>query len=511
MRRFFRGRRLKYGSVSLALTVLVVAAVIITNAALSALSAGFDWYVDMSQSLVYDIGEACEEYLTDTVFPMMDERNRESGKNDKIKIIFCDELKNLDDDISQEYILNTVLELKEKFPERVEIEHLNVWENPKVAKAYGVTDASDVIFAFGDSFTTLTVPQFYVLSGGDTQTPTAYNGEQRIASALLRIVSKDTPICYFTLNHGEGLSDSELMFTLADAGFNYAFIDLAASEIPEDCALLITANPTKDLHEPTETSVISEGAKLDAYMANGGKYMVFFSAETLASGSLPNFEAFLGGWGVKYMTSDTEGKENCYILRDPSSSVSVDGYTFFSEQAENPVANNIFGASEKKNIFGASVALTYAEGFSPDGQGSYTDGDKTWSPLLVTSKSAEAWAGTLLVDKATDDPFTHMSLTTKKCENGETAYLYAVSSVNFCEEDALQSTVYGNHEAIMRMIAHMGYTDAPLSLTSRALTTPPIQSLTRDRATVITVLLCAIPTVLISAVGIFVLVRRKHS
>ena len=512
MRKFFRGRRLKYGSVSLTLTVLVIAAVIIANAAISALSGGFGWYADMSQRLVYDIGEACEEYLTDAVFPLMDERNRESGENEKIKVIFCDELKNLDDDMSQEYILNTVLELKEKFPERVEIEHLNVWENPKEAKAYGVTDPSDVIFTFGDKFTTLTVPQFYVLSNGDTQSPTAYNGERRIASALLRVVSKETPTCYFTLNHGEGLSDNELMYTLADAGFSYAFLDLAASDIPEDCEILITADPQNDLHEPTQTSVISESAKLDKFMSEGGKYMVFFSAESLSSGKLPNFEEFLAKWGVKYMTNTSlDGAENCYILRDTANSLSVDGYTFFSRHANNPVADKFFGDSSKTTLFGSSVALSHTDSFVSDGNGSYTDGDKIWSPLLVTHSSAEAFAGTLLVDKANDTPFTLMSVTTDKCDNGETAYLYVASSVAFCEESALQSTVYGNNETIMRMISYMGYENVPLTLTSRALVTPPIQSLTRDEAASITILLCAIPTVIIAAVGVFVLVRRKHS
>ena len=511
MRKFLTKRRLRHGSVSIALALLVVAAVIILNAATTALAASFGWYANMSQSLVYDIGKDCKDYLETTIFPLMDERNATSGTNKKIEIIFCDELKNLDDDKSQEYILNTALDLKKSYPDRVEISHLNVWENPKEAKSYGVVDASDVIFRFGDKFTTLHLPQFYVLSDGNTQAPTAYNAEKRISSALLRIVSEYTPKCYLTLNHGEGIESDELLYTVADAGFDYAFIDLAASDIPEDCELLITVNPTSDLHEPSETSQLSEAAKLDKYMANGGKYMVFLSAETLSTAPLKNFESFMAKWGVKYMRDNSQASGGCYLIKDRSSSVSVDGYTFFGQRSTNPTAEKLFGNKNKALIFSGATALTHADDFTANGDGTYSLGNKTYTPLLESYSSAEAWAGGLLVDKATENPFTLASITTDKCDNGKTAYFFVSSSVNFCSEDALQSTVYGNNEVILRTISHMGYDNIPLTITSRALVKPPIQNLTTKSATTITVLLCAIPTVIISAVGIFVLVRRKHS
>ncbi len=511
MKNFLTKRRLRHGSVSITLTLLVVAAMIILNAAVSALAAGFGWYADMSQSLVYDIGADCKDYLESTIFPLMDQRNSEAGEDKRIEIIFCDEMKNLDDDKSQQYILNTVLDLKDAYPDRIEISHLNVWENPKLAKSYGVIDASDVIFKFGDRFTTLTLPQFYVLSGTNTESPTAYNAERRISSALLRIVSEHTPMCYLTLNHGEGLESNEFLYTLADAGFDYAFIDLAASEIPEDCELLITVDPTTDLLEPSETSQISETARLDEYMSAGGKYMVFLSAGTLSSAPLKNFEAFLAKWGVKYMTGSTEATSGCYIVKDSSSAISVDGYRFFAQNASNPVADKLHGETDKNLIFGGATALACAEGFLSNGDGTYSSGSKTYAPLIQTYPSAVAWSGGLLVDKANDTPFTLATLTTDTCESGKTAYLFVSSSVDFFSEDALQSAVYGNNEAILKTISYMGYENIPVSLTSRALVRPPIQSLTTRAAATTTVLLCAIPAVIISAAGIFVLVRRKHS
>jgi len=109
MKNIFRGRKIKYGSVSLALTVLVVAAVIIINAAFSALAYSYGWGVNMSSEFAYGISEKCEAYLENTIFPLMDKANKASGEKNKIKIIFCDELENLDDELSQEYVLNSIL------------------------------------------------------------------------------------------------------------------------------------------------------------------------------------------------------------------------------------------------------------------------------------------------------------------------------------------------------------------------------------------------------------------
>lgn len=505
-------RALKHGSVSIALTLLVVAAVVISNAAVYALFAGFGWYVDMSASPVYEIDNECREYISDEIFSLMDEVNKKNGTADKIIITFCDEEKNLDDQLAQEYVMNSIYQMRDLFPERIEIDFLNVWENPKLAKEYGVTDASDIVFGFGERHITLAISQFYVTTGGDIENPSAYIGGRRIASAMLRVVSETTPMCYFTLNHGEGLESSEFMYLLADAGLSYSFIDLAASDIPEDCELLITLDPTSDLLEPSKLSEISESAKLDQYMQNGGKYMVFLSANSLISNKLSNFERFLSEWGVEYMSAtDSEGAESCCVIRDVSNSVSIDGYTFFSEHATSAAANEIFGASKKANVFGSSAAITVSDGFKAQSDSSYINGDRVWSPILTTTSSAEAWAGSLLVDKANDTPFTLMSLTEQKCENGKTAALMVCPSVEFCEEAQLQSTVYGNAETLLCILSRMGYKGAPTTLTARALQTPPIQSLTTKNAAIISAAMALVPTVVISLVGVFVLVRRRYS
>lgn len=502
-------RRLAYGSISIILTVLVIAVTVIANAAFSALANGFELYINMSDSLIYGIGDSCEKYLENTVFPLMD---KQGGNTEKIEIILCDERSELVSNTAQKYVFDTLTELCEKYPDRMTLKYLNVWESPTEAKGYGVTSPSDVVFKYNSNHTTLTLAQFYVTTDGDTENPTAYNGEQRISSALLRIVRNSSPVCYFTVNHGEALDDPELMYLVADAGFNYSFLDMSKDGIPDDCELLITAAPSSDLLSADGGSDTDESEMLDAYMSGGGKYMVFFGVDTLSDGRLEHFEDFLSKWGVDFLShKSADGTQNYCILHDSASSLSVDSLTFLGDMADNDLTSGMFTDMSKSPSIGNAAAIIPAEGFSADKDGSYTSNGKTFTPLLNTKSTAEAWADGRLTDKASDTPFTVMSLTTEGQADGNTSYLVACSSVDFCKEDSLQSNVYSNKETLLRIISHMGYSGIPLNISSRPLSTPPIQSLTRKNAAIVTTLLCTLPPLAVALVGAVVITRRRRA
>lgn len=501
-------RRLAYGTLSVILTVLIIAVTVIANAAVSALSEGFGWYVDMSDSLIYGIGDSCEEYLEDIIFPAMDKQD----KKERIKIILCDERSELVSNTAQKYIFETVSELCEKYPERITLEYLNIWESPTEARGYGVSSPSDVVFKYKDRHSTLTAAQFYVTSNGDTENPTAYNAEQRISSALLRIVRDSSPVCYFTVNHGESLDDPELMYLIADAGFNYSFLDMSRDGIPADCELLITAAPANDLIGSDGGSDVNETHLLDTYMSNGGRYIVFLGADTLSAGRLSGFESFLGDWGVSFLCkTDPDGTKNYCALRDSASSVSADSMTFLGQTSDTPLSSDMLGEMNKKPYFGNAAAITPADGYIQTDSGSYINGSRTISPLLCSASSAEAWAGGRLTHKADETPFTLMSLSSEPQNNAKTAYLLACSSVDFCKEESMQSTVYGNKEILLRAVSYMGYSGIPLNISSRPLTTPPIQSLTRRSATLISIVLCTLPPLSVAIVGTVVIIRRRRA
>jgi hypothetical protein len=58
-------RNLKYGGFAVALTALIVVAVIMLNVVVTALGSTFSWYVDLTQSSIYSVSEAFNKHLDD--------------------------------------------------------------------------------------------------------------------------------------------------------------------------------------------------------------------------------------------------------------------------------------------------------------------------------------------------------------------------------------------------------------------------------------------------------------
>ena len=522
MKGLIKSRKAKYGGVALLLTLLVLAAVIILNIIVSVLATRYEWmYSDMNATTVYDISESCEDYLARHVISRVDEVNKtleSEGKSaQKLKIVFCDDKESIEQVQAQKYILDAVYEISDMFPGYIEIEYINIWEQPTLAREYGATAESDVVCAFGDRCEAMSLNDFYLYSVGGTSA-IGYNGEKIIASCLMRVTQAETPVCYFTANHGESFDDYELMRTVVEAGYAAQFIDLSTEDIPEDCDLLITFEPKQDLLISDGVSRISEIDKLNDYMSKGGKYMVFLSADTFASGSRVNLEGFLKEWGVTYMHEKSQGEdgvENCYLIKDSANSLTVDGYTLLAENAKSGLGASVMSKLPAKNAFANSTCIRFADGFVSDGEGNYTASvggrKRIASPLMQSYSSAEAWAGGRAVARASDQPFALMTMTTEACDNGKTAYLVASASTLFATEEFMQSIALGNNSTLMGIISYMGKDNAPVELSYKPFASTSITALTVKDANSITVLMAAIPALTCLIVGAVVIIRRKNS
>ena len=492
----------RHGSVSVVLTALVVIAVILLNTIVTNLAVRYLWFVNMRPTLLYPVTDACYDYLDEHVVPLA----RESGE--PIRIIFCDEEQNIRADSTQSFVLSTAEDLVAAYPELVKIEYLNIWERPSEARRFGVDASTSVVIAHGEDHRTCTLRDFFTFSASDTSTPLAYNGEKRIAVAMRAVVTPDTPVAYFTLNHGESFPDYALMHAVVNAGYNVNYLDALSFDVPEDCGLLVTYNPARDFTTAEDgVSGISEIDRLNAYMQKGGKYMVFVSADTFAAGSFDNLEGYLAGWGVTFdHRTGAGGIEECFAIRDTAHALSTDGYTILAKLADNtttaPLSEQVTGSLRVGNATGISVA----DGFVADGDG-YKNGTRTLTPLLTSHAGAEAWTGGRAVGR-TDEGYTLFTVTHDK---GSDAHLMVCSSIEFATEDSLQSGVFANESFLMAALSLTGKDDTPLALRSQPFADDTIHTLTTAEARTITVVLVAAPVVILLAAGLIVLLRRKYA
>lgn len=512
MRRTATSRRFRYGSLSVVLTICVVAVVVMVNVIFQTLAVRYSWFIDMTASGTFTLSDDCRDYVADSIIPQIDADNASLSEKQKIHIIFCDDKAAWEEQPVQQYLLNTAKELAEEFPDHIEIEHINIWNHPSLAKKYNVFADTNVVIAYGDRHVLRPLNDFYVFNSADPETPIAYNGEKSLATGILHVAQKDTPMAYLTVNHGETMYDNAFLNLLTDAGYRYTYLDLMNFEIPEDCELLVTYNPTKDFAINDGISVKDEIAKLDAYMQAGGAYMVFVNSDTFVAGSFVNFETYLESWGIDFMHSEVAGIEHCYAVKDTSQSLSVDGYTLLGNYTTNARGTNIAqAAGYNPVVFAGATVISPAAGFGANGDGTYAKDGCTLSPILTSGENAQAWAGGQAAANASaENPFIMMTLSEKTVAGG-TGYILACSSTKFANEDALHSPVYGNANVLMASIETIGNDRIPTSLTSKPFADSTIDTITVAQKTYITVLLATVPALICCVAGMIVLIRRKHA
>ncbi len=489
-------KALRHGGVTVALTVLIVVVVILLNASVTSLSMRYGWYINMNPTLLYPVTDTCYDYLDEFVIPKT---------NQDIRIIFCDEEENIRGDVTQSYVLNTAEELAEKYPDTVKIEFLNVWENPKIAREYGVTASTSVVVACGEESRVCTLRDFFVFPAGDSENPSAYNGEKRFAVAMKAVVSPDAPVAYLTLNHGESTEDYALMYALTDAGYMISYLDALSFDIPEDCGLLVSYNPARDFTAVDGVSGYSEIDKLDAYLREGGKFMYFVSADTFAAGGFTHIETYLKDWGVTFAhDTGAEGVEECFAIRDTAHSITTDGYTLLGRipEAASDIMADVDGVIRVAN----ATAIQIPEAFSASG-GGYVSGTRTLTPLLRSYAGAEAWAGGRPVDR-TAEGYDLITLTE---DSATGASVLVCSSTEFAIEATLQGGGYGNASFLLSAITAMGKEEVPVGLKSQPFSDDTIHILTTAQARNITIALVAVPVLIVTVWGLIVLIRRRFA
>ena len=512
MRRTATSRRRRWGTLSVILTVCVIAVIIICNVIFQKLADRYFWYADMTSSGTFTLSDDCIDYFGDSIIPLVDQTNASLSRGQKITVIFCDDKEAWQSEVIKQYVVNTITELAEKYPDYFDIQYVNIWNHPSIAKKYNVYASSNVVIAFGEQHVLRPLSDFYVFNSNDTETPIAYNGEKAFATGVLHAVQTDTPMAYLTLNHGETMTDSSFLNILVDAGYRYTYLDLMNFDVPEDCELLITYKPVKDFAVSDGVSVKDEIVKLDAYMQAGGAYMFFANSDTFVAGGFTNIETYLEGWGIDFMHSEVDGIEHCYTVKDTSQALSVDGYTLLGSYATTPHGNKIAAqAGYSPIVFAGATCIQPASGFAAQSDGTYVKDGCTLSPILTSGENAQAWAGGRAVaDASAENPFIMMTLSEKQVKGG-TGYIVACTSTVFASETTLNSPVYGNGNVLLATIETIGNDRIPTTLTSKPFADSTIDTITVSQKTYITVLLAVVPAALVFCTGMIILVRRKHA
>ncbi len=508
-------KKFRYGSVSLSITIVIIAAVILLNAIVTVLVGKFGLYIDMTPENRFT--------LSDGAIALLDGMDH----TQEVDIIFCMPEDEMEESALQLDVLETVRDITNRY-DNINRKHVDILTNPSavweyVDKTRADITSTSVIVASGTEARVFTLSSLFMLSSDQTSV-VGYNGEQKLVSAILSVTQAEKPIAVVTVGHGEDTSftdnSSSLLTLLEEVGYEVVTVNLLKEEIPADARLVVIYDPTSDFIEKNALNPVSELDKLDKFLQGDNSLMVFFDHETP---SLPNLESFLDEWGITIARS---GEAN-YLIKDTAASADPTGYNIYANYVTAGLGSSLTSklwdgvAHPKKVIFPNATAIVSSYNRQWNDDHGYWAGDY-WSngverhiyDIFTSSGSAVAEAGGSVVKKASNDSlFSFMTVTEQISMDSSgvehTSYVLACASTMFASGPALDSS-YGNHTALAYACHAMGQDVVAVSLNCKYYADTDINSITAEAANQYTVVLTVIPASIIFIAGIYIMVRRKY-
>src|SRR5215813_10278255 len=235
---FFGGRQGKLGANTVALSVAVLALVVVAN------FLGYRHHkrFDLTAEGLYSISEQTKKVV--------------ANLPKDVKVIYFNKEENQQfSDLMREY--------KYGAP-RLSYERIDPNQRPEMAKQYKVRRMGDIVVAAGDRNETIS----------DTS-------EQAVTNAILKVTREKLKTVCFSEGHGEkSLSDTQregysiVEQRLKDENYQLKTVLLAREQqVPSECAELIVAGPKQSFTPP-------EAAMIGKYLDGGGKALLMLDPET---------------------------------------------------------------------------------------------------------------------------------------------------------------------------------------------------------------------------------------
>ena len=524
-------KKFKHGSVSIALVIVIIAAVILINAIFTALAQKYLWYVDMTSESMYTLTDAAKTLLSENF-------NTEK----EVLVTFCAEKDILESSTEQRLALYTILDIAAIY-DNITVRYVDVYTNPSAVTEYKLhttqnINSQSIIVASGTECRVHSLTSLFSFDSS-TNEVIGYNGEQRLISSLLAVTQDELPVACYTTNHGEveNANILNLLDVLYETGYDPRPIDLSKEEIPAEARLVVIYDPKSDFassnRDENTLGDIDELAKLDAFLDQRNSVMVFVDNETPY---LRNLEDFLGEWGIQIARHEDIN----VLVRDLDNSLTTSGYTNVASYL--PYTGGLgysltSGLSSKQNpktvVFPTTTAFTLPDAYTDRND----DDNNTWSytysangvprvcyDVMLSSADAEAIVGgqklrdseleAIGLRNPAQLPFSYMRVTRESSTDPNVTPTYshvlACASTDFVKTGALDSR-FGNRELLTYACSMLGRDVVSVSLDCKYFSSTEIVNITASDANQYTVVLTVVPATVIFIAGVYIMIRRKYA
>ncbi len=312
-----RKKRFKYGALSVTVTVIFVAAIVLINIIFNMVLDRFDITADLTDNSMYSIDGTTVDYI--------------KGIEDNIRMTVTVEESDFENAGSYYKQVSEIVKTFAANNPKITAQYLDLDSNPAFYSSYGATlTAGSIIiesektgrnviitpndylspkYSFnGNEITAETYSMYYQLGYGSSGALTVeyYAAAERCFLSGIMNVTNDDPVRVAVLTEDYGASSPTALVSMLEANA-YIVEELKLSsveKIDSDIDFAILFAPIYDLSN-------DDLNKIDIWLDNGGKYdknFMYVAASTVDV--LPNINAYLKDWGLSmdsgyvYQTND---------------------------------------------------------------------------------------------------------------------------------------------------------------------------------------------------------------
>ena len=510
-------RNLKYGSLSVTITVIFVALVIILNIIATSLSSVHGWYTDMTSSGYYSLSDEFIGEMDKLIYP-------ETGEQVYINIVLLSEMDIFRNYNNMTYLLyQTFQELADHY-DQINIVAYNTTVHPEVTEKYKTTALEtfaldDVIFELCDEngnallntpAKKYTARSFFMINS-DTGAYAGYNAETKLLSAVALLTGKaDKPTAYYLQGHSEPTLEeaSDWVEVLELAGFNVKAIDLKTESFGEssDDDIIVINCPQWDLLHDKD---VSETDKIRAFLGTNQGNMIV--VEDSKVGTLPALEGLLSEYGLGFGGSVTDKQHS--VSSSGASKLMVDYAQTYNPNSDEPseatqIFSKIFGS--KTNNLPTTIFSTPKEVkiLNPNEIVSGNNASETTFALLKTYATAQTKQGENIVTGSV--PLLGVSIIDWDVNEGNKSYVVALGSGDFLSAEYEASCANRNImlELLRLMWDNTVYYD---NIDYKSFDDTSLTTVSTAAANAWTITCVAVIPMMIGVCGLIVYVRRRHS
>lgn len=509
----FKNKKFKYGSLSILLTAVIIAVVILLNVVISALFSSNLWYIYNVDGDILQISSLTDELFAEHI----------DEKNDKIEIVFLTDKDRVNEVSAEMKQIHELAKLYEDRFEFIDLRYVDFENDPEqwltdYLKSDNISvTASNVIVkkAGADAAMRILHANNFLVKDTSTNAYIAFAGERCFTMRILSLYASDT-VAYVTTGHGEKVmfADAEkdetaelnrLKDLLENTGFTVKEIDLTKEDISDDADLVVIAGPTRDFNGTKHD--VNEIQKLTDFCNRKGSVMAFVDPGMITN--MPNLDDFLSERGIE-IQNDMVYEGSDYSVPTNSQSFYA---TFVTSGQGSGLTAGVRDIADIKTIF--TNACTIKIGSTGQGFHNTQKTATVVSSVLSTSRDAQKAefgnGGQNKVAAPYADLMVLMQKEWTSDNNKEYSYILACGSSSYISDASLSGS-YANDSVMYAALRAMAEKNPPAAVANIEFVNYADNSLiiTNGEANTWMIIFAVIIPLLILTTGMVIYFKRRH-